>query len=162
MFMIALLYGVVAVNVMDKDEEDPLRGLENLPAYLLQFWEKDTVRIRCSGMACETCRVEKDGEVLEDAAPELFEKRPVVHRFDRKGYLEERRFPEPYCFDYSLFPNGSATQMLVEYDGRFYLFNAYMGMEKAQVFTFLEEAKNALDPATYLPKGWSEYYHKGF
>ncbi|MCV6606732.1 MAG: hypothetical protein OIF32_00845, partial [Campylobacterales bacterium] len=115
----------------------------------------DYIDIVCSGEDCKECKIYVDNQQIEKQ-PELFKKRPKVHRFDENGYLEEKKYKDEICFTYQIFSNNSSTNMFLEYDSKYYVF--YSSIKKTEEFNDYDEALKAYDPKDILPTENSHFY----
>ncbi len=154
--IIGLVYGLFVAGLNKKEVKPPLQ-FEGLKEKLLQLSGERPLFLRCTGDACETCTVTVEGESEAKEFP-LFSEKPKVFMYDHDGYFKEQRFAEDVCFEFRIRKNLSSDNILVERNGRFYLF--YSFLQKPDTLIDLEEAKRAFDPREHLPKDGSEYYDK--
>ena len=154
--IIGLVYGLFVSGLNKKKQTAPFH-FETLKEKMLELSHNRPVSLRCGGEACETCTATPEGESEGITLP-LFSAKPTVFIYDYDGYFREQRYAEGVCFEYTVRDNLSSDSVLVEKDGRFYLFHAFL--QRTDVFVDLEEAKRAFDPAEQLPTDQSEYYAK--
>lgn len=116
------------------------------------------VKLVCRGDRCDRCEVRDGNGALIAENMTLFNKIPVVHRFDRNGYLETRRFAPEICFEMERFENGAVSDLLVEHDSRFYRF--YPLLRPAERFSDFEAARKSADALAWLPTDQGRYFHE--
>jgi hypothetical protein len=153
--LIGAVYMLFISGLDKKKTAKPLR-FEELRGTILKLTAYAPATLSCSGDACENCVIRpKDGGKEQEIA--LFHTKPKVFGYDRYGYLQEKRFPDKTCFEYTIHNNLSGENILVEREGVYYLFYAYL--KKATLFTDYDKAVLAFDPAQHILLDTQEYYY---
>ncbi|MDR0747485.1 MAG: type II secretion system GspH family protein [Helicobacteraceae bacterium] len=114
------------------------------------------LKLVCGGDRCERCALmDIDGNTVEDRLA-LFEEIPIVHYYDRGGYLDRFSFKEGVCFEMERFENGSVTDMLVEHRSKFYRY--YALLTQTAVYASFDEARETIDPTLWIPSAQAQYH----
>lgn len=153
--LIGVVYMLFISGLGKKEQPKPLR-FETLRSTILKHTGDSPATLTCHGESCETCiiRPKNSDKELEIT---LFRSRPKVFTYDRYGYLQERRFPDKTCFEYTIRKNLSGDHIMVEREGVYYLFYSYL--KEGDVFTTYDEAAEAFDPARHILLDTHEYYY---
>ncbi len=138
-----------------KETTKPLR-FEELRSTILKLTGNTPATLTCGGESCDSCVIRPENGGKEQKIS-LFHSRPKVFEYDRFGYLNEKRFPGTTCFEYTIRNNLSGENILVEREGVYYLFYAYL--KKAVRFTDYDKAVLAFDPARHILLDTHEYYY---
>ncbi|MGE4294249.1 MAG: prepilin-type N-terminal cleavage/methylation domain-containing protein [Campylobacterales bacterium] len=140
-----------------KPGESPQWSIERLDESLRNA-HAGYAKLRCEGDRCERCALfDATGAVLREPIA-LFSQIPAVYRFDRTGYLDTVRFPPGVCFEMERFENGAVSDLLLEYDKRF--FRYYPLLRPVEVSTDFEQMRKSLDAAAWMPTDQSRYFHE--
>jgi prepilin-type N-terminal cleavage/methylation domain-containing protein len=114
------------------------------------------LKLACGGDRCERCALmDINGNMVEDVIA-LFEEAPIIHYYDRRGYLDRFSFKEGVCFEMERFENGSVTDMLVEHRSKFYRYYALLTDDA--VYASFDEARETIDPTIWIPSAQTQYY----
>ena len=159
--IISIIYGIFIEKLGSKERQVRQKGLESIGELLEGIDFNESAKIICT-QKCKKCFLYVDDKKLADL-PELFDKEPRLYDFDIHGILAPIKFvpvfeentPQDVCFQYTFYPNGSHSSYIVEYDGKFYVFRAYMNPVK-RVDT-IAEAQKLYDPSQWTPTDSSEY-----
>lgn len=159
LIIVILIIGIVYMLFISGFDEHkkpkPLR-FEELKNTVLKLSGNTPATLHCSGEKCDNCIIRpRDGGKEQEIS--LFHTKPKVYAYDRYGYLAEKRYDDETCFEYTVRKNLSADNILVERNGLFYLFYAYL--EKADVFDDYDKAVLAFDPAQHILLDSNEYYN---
>jgi prepilin-type N-terminal cleavage/methylation domain-containing protein len=152
--IIGIVYALFVSGFDTRAKVTPLR-FEELKTTLLTLSKNRPVRVECRGEACETCRIIQEGQ--EEREIVLFHEKPHVFAYDRHGYLKEKRYADERCFDFTIRANLSSDTILVEREGKYYLFYAYLA--PTAVFEEYDRAAAAFDPAGQILLDTNEYYN---
>ncbi|MDR0665178.1 MAG: type II secretion system GspH family protein [Helicobacteraceae bacterium] len=156
--IIGAVYAITVATIKSgSDQAASAWSLEKLDATLREF-QSGYLKLICDGNVCENCRVvDQNGEeLIADLA--IFSQTPKVLYFDESGYFGDMRFPADRCFEMERFENGAISDALVEHEGKFYRYYAYM--RPVEIFVSLEEAKNSLDPRLWIPQYSSDFFNE--
>ncbi|MDR3347230.1 MAG: prepilin-type N-terminal cleavage/methylation domain-containing protein [Helicobacteraceae bacterium] len=159
LIIIGVIYASATAVIRAKSADSASRwALENLDEAMKNFPQQGYIRLVCGGEKCESCALydENANALVEDIA--LFDDMPIVHFFDRTGYLGKRIFPHERCFQMERFENGAISDMLLEHRATFYRYYAFY--RQAQIFTGFEDAKRTLDNAVWIPTARNQYFSK--
>lgn len=138
-------------------QKKEVRDFADLKELILKKANTQNARVVCQGDKCEDCAIYIDGEEKK-LETKLFNSKPKVFEYDKFGYLDEKKYNDNVCFEYNIHKNGGASNMLVEKDGRFYIF--YSFLDRAEVFTERDKAIEKFDPRNSLPTGTNQYYYE--
>jgi hypothetical protein len=143
------------ISGLGKEERPKPLRFEELRSTILHLTRNMPATLLCDGDTCEHCiiRPNNGGKEQEIA---LFRTKPKVFSYDRYGYLKEKRFAGETCFEYTVRNNQSSDNILVEREGVYYLFYAYL--KDADTFTTYDEAVKAFDPMQHIRLDTHEYY----
>ncbi len=150
--VVGLIYGLFLSNMKRYGEKAFDLDLMTLPAYLQSLHEQNRLALICVD-ACRSCFLSVEGVTTAQIDPfvddslrlyrhdrftgnELLELTPV---FDEEGRENE------VCFRYDLYPDGSSSEMMVEYGDSVVDYTGYFSQPRR--YASLEEAieeKNAL------------------
>lgn len=132
--LIGLIYGLFINNMQRYGAKAFELNLISLPEYLQKFHDKNRVAMVCIDQ-CRECFVSQDGQVVQSVEP-FVDSTIRLYRFDRYSgtrdieltpYFDDEGNEEEACFRYELFPDGSSTEMMVEYAKGVVLFPGYFG-----------------------------------
>ena len=159
--IISIIYGIFIERLGSKDRAVKEKGLERVKEFLSSYDFNESAALKCLD-ECKRCFVYIDGKKVEEV-PSFFKSEPKVYDYDIHGMLSLVHFlpvfkdqnPQDVCFEYDLFPNGSGSSYLVEYDKKYYIFYAYM--HPVKVVSSLNEAQKFFDPSQWIPTDSSEY-----
>lgn len=146
--IIGIIYGVFVQNIGVLEEEKKGFKFENLKEFLIRYQKDNTVSIICLEedlKGCSDCRIYFDGKPTEskiNLKPEI-----TVWYLDPQDILEKKDYGTiihnndyvKKCFEYSLYPNGSSSEMIVEYQNKTYLFFPYF--QPTQIFNDPNDAR---------------------
>jgi prepilin-type N-terminal cleavage/methylation domain-containing protein len=162
MLLLAITYSLfIQTFAFESDPYEEEVKLEKLNLYLLESigQHKAKVTLKCVE-DCSQCHVLIDG-VDTNKTIALFDREfePISYKYDGKrlekvtydDYHKDEHKRERVCFDYSVYPNGSADKVVLEYQNRVYLMENYM--EDGKVFASLDEARDYLDEKQLEAKG---------
>ncbi len=162
--LIGVIYAIFVHKLSQKKVHDESGAftLETLKTSLSSFPAKRRVELFCF-TPCDICNVYRDGKKVEDLDIELFETLPNVYNRDAYGQvqrieflsMEDKKEIKDVCFHFTLFSNQSSSSYIVEYDKKFYLFDAYM--QPVRVFENLSDASEAFDESILLPTEQRSY-----
>ena len=152
--IIGIVYALFVSGFDTRTKVTPLR-FEELKSTILSLTQNRPARLECRGENCETCTIAQ--KEIEDREIALFHGKPRVFIYDRHGYLKEKRYPDGRCFDFTIRANLSSDNILVERDGKFYLFYAYL--KRTAVFDDYDTATAAFDPANHILLDSNEYHN---
>jgi prepilin-type N-terminal cleavage/methylation domain-containing protein len=147
-FIIGLIYGV-AINSIDRTTEGPEAvRLETVRDYMQQQHRQNHLSLICID-DCSTCALYTDGAKVRELPP-FVDRHAEYYRFNYyRGaellewpplYTEEGR-EEEVCFRYDLYPDGSSSEMMVQYGDRVLDFPGFFGDTTA--YASMEEAVRA-------------------
>ena len=161
--IISIIYGLFIERISSSKEapvfEDDIQSLQKV---LESKRFQEVAKIVCVDK-CEKCSIIIDGKEKAEISG-LFEEEPKVYDFDIHGMLSEVEFipvfdkdknPKEVCFEYALYSNGSHSSYIVEYKGKFYVFDAYM--HPVRKVATIAEAQELFDPSQWVPTGSGEY-----
>jgi len=144
------------ISGLGKNEKPKPLRFEELRSTILKLTQNTSATLRCDGDSCEHCVIYPNNGAKEQEIA-LFRAKPKVFTYDRYGYLKEHRFPGETCFEYTIRNNLSSDTILVEREGAYYLFYAYL--KKADVFKTYDEAVKQFDPMQHIHLDTHEYYY---
>ncbi|MDR0761474.1 MAG: prepilin-type N-terminal cleavage/methylation domain-containing protein [Campylobacteraceae bacterium] len=162
MLLLVIIYGLFMQNfVFENDPYEEDVKLERLNLYLLESISKRKAKVSLKCVEdCSECHVLLDG-IDTNKTISLFDKEfePTAYKYDGKrldritydDYYKDEYKREKVCFDYSVYPNGSADKVVLEYQNKVYLLENYM--EEGRVFASLDEASDYLDEKQLEAKG---------
>ncbi|MDR1007546.1 MAG: hypothetical protein LBL65_03135 [Campylobacteraceae bacterium] len=162
MLLLVITYGLFIQNfAFENDPYEEEIKLEKLNLYLIESIGKYKAKVSLKCVEdCSQCHVLIDG-VDTNKTISLFDRESELtsYRYDGKqleriiydDYYKDEYKRERVCFDYSVYPNGSADKVILEYQNRVYLLENYM--EEGKVFAVLDEARDYLDKKQLEAKG---------
>jgi hypothetical protein len=117
------------------------------------------IRLVCGGSMCETCQLEDfKGEPIGEPMP-IFSAPPVRYDLKSSGSPQSiRAGSETPCFEMVRFENGAVSELLFEYENRFYHYVPLL--RPAEIYSSLEAAWAQVDPYRQLPTDRSRYFHE--
>ena len=134
-FIIALTYAVF-IQTFDFSQKSISTSLKTMQGALesLRSTNGSTITVRCFDN-CNECRV-WEGDEDRNTTISIFPNEAEVNVYELQGnqvekitfndyYFKEFR-GEPVCFEYNIYPNGSADKIIVEYDQNVILLDSYM------------------------------------
>jgi len=159
--IISIIYGIFIEKLGSKEKVLRQKGLEGLKELLSAYDFNESAAIKCTD-GCKHCYLYLDGQQKEEI-PSFFTSEPKVYDYDIHGMLSQVHFlpifkennPKEVCFEYDLYPNGSGSSYLVEYEKKYYIFYAYL--HPVKVVSTLSEAQKFFDPSQWIPTDSSEY-----
>jgi hypothetical protein len=162
MLLLVIVYSLFIQNfAFESDPYEEEVKLEKLNLYLLESVAKNKAKVSLKCVEdCSECHVLING-VDTNKTITLFSKdsEPISYKYDGKrldkvtfdDYYKDEYKREKVCFDYSVYPNGSADKVVFEYQDRVYLLENYM--EEGKIFASLDEARDYLDKKQIEVKG---------
>ena len=156
--LISAMYGVFVHKLSTAGKvENKQVTLTTLKPFLQEFPFQREAELLCLE-PCKSCSLLIDGKPADGVAVPLFGSTPKVYEKDRFGQLRQKEFL-PYrktdgtlsnvCFAYSLYKNGSSSSYVVNYQERYYAFDAYFG--SVVEASSLSELERVLDTTALLP-----------
>jgi len=147
------------INTPKKEVKD-FAALKDM---ILQRTDGKSAKIQCAGDKCEKCTVYSKGaenalESTRELDFTLFDSKPKIFEYDKFGYLDEKKYADDICFEYKIYENMSSSNMLVERDGKYYIF--YSLLQQAEVFSDYGTATQRFNPANTLPVATNQYYYE--
>jgi len=134
-FIITLTYAVF-IQTFDFSQKSISTSLKTMQGVLesLRSTYGSTITVRCFDN-CNECRV-WEGDKDRNTTISIFPNGAEVNVYELQGnqvekitfndyYFKEFR-GEPVCFEYNIYPNGSADKIIVEYDNNVILLDSYM------------------------------------
>lgn len=134
-FIIALTYALF-LQTFDFSQKSVSTSVKSIQGALesLRSSNESTITVRCFDN-CSDCRVWENGKD-RNTTISIFPNEADVNVYQLQGnqvekitfndyYLTEFR-GEPVCFEYNVYPNGSADKIIVEYDQKVILLDSYM------------------------------------
>lgn len=132
--IIGVIYGIFVQNIDVLEEEKKEFRFENLKAFLTRYQNDNTISIICleeNLKGCSDCRIYIDGKPTESQIsldPEMtvwyLDSDDILEKKDYGTILYDNDYVKK-CFEFSLYPNGSSTEMIVEHQNKTYLFFPY-------------------------------------
>ncbi|BCD63170.1 hypothetical protein NitYY0826_P11 (plasmid) [Nitratiruptor sp. YY08-26] len=159
--IISIIYGIFIERLNSKEEEIKRLGLEDIHEFLSSYDFNESVKLRCVDQG-RSCYLFLDGQKREKI-PFSFRSEPKVYDFDIHGMLSQVRFvplfegnmPKDVCFEYDLYPNGSGSSYIVEYEKRYYVFYSYL--HPVRIVKSIAKAQDLFDPTPWIPTDSSDY-----
>lgn len=124
-FIIGLVYGVIINRVERAGDDAEKLSLETLVDFMRKEHRNNHLAIVCTDN-CEECVLYADDAPVKEV-PQLIDDSAVVYRFDFDlGYeridfaplFDDEGRQEEVCFRYEVFPDGSRSEWMVEYQDR--------------------------------------------
>ena len=158
--IISLVYGIFVQKISSKEHHLKKDGVKNLRALLQQYDFNESAKVVCI-QKCIECSIYVDGKKIKSI--ELFTKPITVYDFDIHGILTQKEFvpifqkdePQEVCFEYTLYPNGSASSFIVQEGSKYYVLYAYA--KPTKVVDSLDKASELYDQSDWIPTDSSEY-----
>ncbi len=159
--IISIIYGIFIERLSSKEEKIKRLGLENVRQILSLYDFNESAKLRCVDQ-CKNCYLFLDGKKAQKI-PSFFKSEPKVYDFDIHGMLSPVRFvplfeenmPKDVCFEYDLYPNGSGSSYIVEYEKRYYIFYPYL--HPVGIVKSISKAQDLFDPSPWIPTDSSDY-----
>ena len=162
--LIGILYGVFVQKLRSKaSSASQSVSLKTLKQALLKAPKNSLAEFVCLE-PCEECLIYLDSKVGSDTKVPLLKSAPIVYEPDQYGVLQSIEFApilskdesiENVCFRFSLYPNGSTSNYVVEYQKKFYVYNPYD--DEPTVVTTMAEANELFDNEKLLPMEQRDY-----
>ena len=146
--IIGIVYTLVVGNFNRIAKEEKNLNLENLKEYLLSLKPQKKAKLLCLD-DCSSCEVLVDGQksrVIED----FLDENVRIYRYDslygyteleQEVYFNSEDIEEDVCFSYEVDKRGVGSQVLVEFNDKYYDYSSYF--TKTQVYNSMGEALEA-------------------
>lgn len=129
--IISIVYGVFVANLTKQSENNnTTKNLINIKSLLLKYDFDKTIEVQCSETDFR-CFVLVDGTLKEELKEKLFSSHPRVYSYDKnknKISFNDLKLEElesyPIDFVYKIDKYGKTKDMIVEVDGKVYVFNS--------------------------------------
>lgn len=152
--IIGAVYLLYISGMGKKNQITPLR-FEELKESILKASGNQPARLTCRGESCGECTLTpRSGEPITMT---LFSAKPKLFTYDSFGYLEEVRYDDETCFDYTVYDNLSSDNLLVEREGKYYIFYAYL--KETEIFETYDQAVERFDPMKTIYLDTNDYYY---
>lgn len=112
--LIVIIYGIAASTMrMPSGAKEEAFSVASLDSKLRAF--DGYVKMSCMGEKCERCQLfDSFGEEIGEPFS-IFSELPVVTSYDKGGYKESKKYPEPICFEMEKFENGTISEIAFDY-----------------------------------------------
>ncbi len=153
MLIISLSYSLLVISTRGGSEDLSLLSVKEFMQDLKSARLAGVLSLKCFDEPCNKCAIYEDGKEIKKL--DLLKHAPKIYDFDKNGHFDEIKQKKDYCFRLDLYKNGAFTRSFAEYDGEYYIFDAFAPTQK---FTDLEAALKAYNPKDILPVEKEDFY----
>ena len=161
--IISILYAIFVERLSSKESTLPSEGeVESIAKLLKRYDFNESAELVCTEK-CKQCFIFVDQKKTE-SIDSPFEEEVNVYDYDIHGILSKIHFqpifdendnPTEVCFRYAVYPNGSSSSYILEYQKKFYIFYPYFHTPKKAIS--FEQAAELFDPSKWIPTDSAEY-----
>lgn len=152
LLIVVMIIGVIytlsvgSLNKMAQEKEK--LTLENLKTYLFNIPHKKYVQLLCLD-DCSSCDIYADNSKIQ-TVDNFLDKSVRAYRYDyfygyteieKEVYLNTDNVEKDICFSYVIDKSGVGSQVLVEFQEKFYEYTSYFDM--VHVYNSIEDAREA-------------------
>jgi len=115
---------------------------------------------------CRRCAIFSNRQKIAEIPNTFFSSQAKTYRFDAMGEFKPIRYNDQLidekfqnvCFSFTLYPNGSSTQLFLKNERNITYFPSYFGIKRE--FSTVEEAKNSVYALPTYPTSVDSYYYQ--